>query len=437
MIIVETLEQIKIFFLYWDKEPCVIFPIWSDLDKHPMNTDISFLYVRFVDQESDQGDVPMDFILPFNHNDCRKLNINLSHSTQKKKVFNKKGLLQTDLCIQNMYDYQTEEYFEKNEPYIINDKLEPLTNFYTRLGLSDNLGKSIPIMKWMELLRGITDDYFKPISWIEFSDSWVDGTLIPTLSQIEKRGFHVVRKNFIDRFPNAVKQLTVDDYGDKVYTEYNPYTITSRPSNRHGGVNYGALNKSDGTREIFIPREGTLFLQLDYDAYHVRIIADMIGYELPPTSAHQWLAEQYGCGYKESKGRTFKIIYGGVTDEDRKIEFFNQLDIYIQKWWVQTQMNGYILTPKGRKINLDWIEDITPQKAYNYLLQATETELNIDVIKSLYENGIENLCLYSYDAFLFEYGTNQTTCEAKRIKEILESNGFPVNASWGVNYSLV
>ena len=74
-----------------------------------------------------------------------------------------------------------------------------------------------------------------------------------------------------------------------VYTEYNPYTITSRPSNRHGGVNFSALNKKDGSRESFIPPDGSLFLQFDYDNYHVRLIGKLIKYKLPDTSVHQWL----------------------------------------------------------------------------------------------------------------------------------------------------
>ena len=39
-----------------------------------------------------------------------------------------------------------------------------------------------------------------------------------------------------------------------VYSEYNPYTTTGRPSNRFGGTNFAALNKTDGSREKYISR---------------------------------------------------------------------------------------------------------------------------------------------------------------------------------------
>ena len=42
--------------------------------------------------------------------------------------------------------------------------------------------------------------------------------------------------------------------------------------------------------------------------YHVRLIGKMIGYDLPDTSVHQWLTDQYGVDYDESKGRTFRIL---------------------------------------------------------------------------------------------------------------------------------
>ena len=99
-------------------------------------------------------------------------------------------------------------------------------------------------------------------------------------------GLEVDRKKFLDRWKDNEKSLK----GNRTFTEYNPYTITSRPSNRHLGINYSALNKKDGSRECFIPQEGKKFVQFDYDAHHVRIIGKLIGYDLPDTSVHQWLS---------------------------------------------------------------------------------------------------------------------------------------------------
>jgi len=418
MIIVETNKEKDQFLEYWNNEESKIIPIWEDLDRHPMTNGLSFLYVRFSN---------LDFILPFNHNDCEKLEIDLSTSNQTKWIWNKKGFLQTDIKVNNLKDVQTSLFFEKFQLYNIESKLEGLTNFYYRLGIRDGLGKSISIMKWGEVLQGIVGEWD-----IKDTNNWVDETMIPLLSDIERKGIQVDREKFFDRWPDNKKSL----WFSHTFTEYNPYTITSRPSNRHLGINYGALNKSDGSRDIFVPKKGKLFLQFDYDAYHVRIIGKLIKYDLPDTSVHQWLADQYGCDYGESKGRTFRILYGGVSDEDRKIPFFDKVDRFISKMQEESIRNGYLQTPKGRKIPLEWIENPNSQKFFNYILQATETEFNIEVMNKLKTLQLPLPILYTYDSFLFEF--DETEVETiKKVKSVLESYGFPVKADWGSDYGKV
>jgi hypothetical protein len=418
MIIVETNKEKEQFLEYWNNEESKIIPIWEDLERHPMNNRLSFLYVRFPN---------MDFILPFNHNDCERLTMDLSLSTQPKWIWDKKGFLQADIEIKNLKDVQTSLFFERFEIYDIQSKLEGLTNFYYRLGIRDGLGKSIPIMKWGEVLREIVGEWD-----IKHTNNWVDETMIPLLSDIERKGIQVDTEKFIDRWANHQKHILLGN----VFTEYNPYTITSRPSNRHGGINFSALNKKDGSREAFIPRDGKLFLQFDYDAYHVRIIGKLIKYKLPDTSVHQWLADQYGCDYGESKGRTFRILYGGVSDEDRKIPFFDKVDTFIRKMQEEAIKNGYIQTPKGRRIPLGRIEQPNGQKFFNYLLQATETEFNIEVMDKLKKEGLPLPILYTYDSFLFEFDESEVET-IKKIKSVLESYGFPVKADWGSDYSKI
>ena len=418
MIIVETNKEKDQFLDYWNNEESTIIPIWEDLERHPITNGLSFLYVRFRN---------LDFILPFNHNDCEKLEIDLSTSNQAKWIWNKKGFLQTDIEVKNLKDVQTSLFFEQNKLYDIQSKLEVLTNFYYRLGMRDYLGKSIPIMKWGEVLRGIVDEWN-----LNDTIKWVDETMIPILSDIERKGIQVDREKFFDRWPDNRKSL----WFSRTFTEYNPYTITSRPSNRHLGINYGALNKKDGSRDVFVPRKGKLFLQFDYDAYHVRIIAKLIKYKLPDTSVHQWLADQYGCSYDESKGRTFRILYGGVSDEDRKIPFFDKVDMFIRKMQQEAVRNGYLQTPKGRKIPLGWIEKPNGQKFFNYILQATETEFNIEVLNKLKKLQLPLPILYTYDSFLFEFDDSEVET-IKLVKSVLESYGFPVKADWGKNYGEV
>ena len=418
MIVENNIEK-EHFLEYWNNEESIVIPIWEDLERHPMTCDVSFLYVRFKN---------LDFIIPFKHNDCESIEIDLSKSTQPKWVWNKKALLQTNLNIKNQKDIQASIFFNENKLYSFGDKLEGLTNFYNRLGIRDSLGKSISIMRFIEVLRGVSNEFGN----LRTTNDWIDDTMIPILSDIERYGVGVDREKFFDRWPSNQKSL----WFSRAFTEYNPYTITSRPSNRHLGINYGALNKKDGSREVFVPKEGKSFVQFDYDAYHVRLIAKMIGYKLPNTSVHQWLADQYGCSYDESKGRTFRILYGGVSDEDRKIPFFDKVDKFIHKMHLNSVSKGYIETTKGRKIPLGWIEQPTAQKYFNYFLQATETEFNIEAMKKLKENDLPLPILYTYDSFLFEFSPDEKEM-VKKVKKVLESFGFPTKVEFGNDYSEV
>ena len=83
-------------------------------------------------------------------------------------------------------------------------------------------------------------------------------------------------------------------YEKIIYSEYNPYTSTGRPSNRFGGLNFAALNKSDGSRKQFISRfSNGVLVEMDFDAYHLRLIADKIGYDFPSGSVHEHMSKFY------------------------------------------------------------------------------------------------------------------------------------------------
>ena len=419
MIVVESNKERGEFLQRWNNEPSIVIPIWSDLEKHPMNNELSFLFVVMGKSI---------FILIYNHIDGKSHQLDLSTSTQPKWVWNKKGLLQMDTKIQNIFDISNYTFFSENRLLDFKPEEQPFISHYLRMGIRENLGKITPLMKWGEYLKTIVDKLNLPTP----SRSWIDDTMIPLLSDIERLGLEVDREKFSDRFPHSNKHLK----GNRIYTEYNPYIITSRPSNRHGGINFGALNKKDGTREVFVPKPNHIYLQFDFDAYHPRIIGKMIHYPLPQTSVHQWLADQYGCGYDEGKGITFQILYGGVPDEMLEVPYFKKVKEYIDKLWEHGTEKGYVST-LNRNIPLSTIEDPNPQKLFNYMLQATETELNMEVMKRLAEKGMKLPILYTYDSFLFEYSVDEDTSRAKEIKETLESLGFPVKASWGLDYSKV
>lgn len=422
MVIVESNEEKKDFLYRWDNEASIIVPIWVDLEKHPMNNELSFLFVVIGDDT---------FIVIYNHVDGCSSNIDLSNSTQPKWVWDKKGLLQTNLGIKNLFDISSHTFFNHHNLLTLTPNEQPFISHYLRLGIRNNLGKVAPLMKWGEYLTTFVNQFNLPTP----TKSWVDDTMIPILSDIEEYGISVDTEKFFDRYPQATKHLA----NSKVYTQYNPYTLTSRPSNRFGGINFSALNKGDGTRQVFTPPPNHIFLQMDYDAYHPRIIGKLIGYPLPKSSVHQWLADEYGCSYEEGKGITFQLLYGGIPQEFEQIPYYKKVKEFIETLWDESTKKGYLTTGK-RRIPLDWIEGNNPQKLFNYLLQSIETELNMerlgDLLTFLKKTDIE-LSLYTYDSFLFSYPIDTDITQAKELQRIASMSGFPLKVSWGTDYSKV
>ncbi len=423
--IVENIGEVDELKRKLETEISLWYPMWVDNDKHPLNTDISFIFVRTVEDR---------YILPHKHTDALSLSKSLIegvlNTAGEKWVFQKKKLLQSLNVREGLNDIDTAHFLKSGDPIDHTAPLQHLVAPYLHKGYKEDVIQSIPILKLAEVIEGELKKHRREKTK---TYNWYNDIFLPTLSQIEQFGIRVDREKFIDRWPQAQKQLN----GDTVYTEYNPFTVTGRPSNRHGGVNYAALNKSDGSRDCFVA-DG-IFLQMDYDAYHPRLIGKMVGYELPDTSVHQWLAEQYGCDVGEGKGITFRLLYGGIDDEFRQIPYFDKVADFIEGFWKESVIKGYIQTP-NRHIPIGWVEQPNAQKVFNYLLQAVETETNVDKMVKILDyikgSGI-SLELYTYDSFLFDVPADVDKELIKGLKEIIEGGGFPIKASWGKDYGNV
>jgi hypothetical protein len=284
-------------------------------------------------------------------------------------------------------------------------------------------------------------DYFEDQSYtITTAHDYYD-FILRTLYNIEKNGLNIDHKIFNKHFKETL-------YTDKlVFTEYNIYTTTGRPSNRFNGINYAALNKEDGSRSAFTSRyKNGILVQFDYDAYHLRLLADLIDYKFPDDiSVHEYLGKMYfekdtlnEAEYQESKQISFKLLYGGITKDYMAVEFFAQVKKYTDLLFEKFTEEGYIESPlAGRKLYKKFFKDINPSKLLNYFIQIYETERNILIISSVDELLQDKECkliLYTYDSFLFDMSVYDENL-IRQIKETIElNNKFPSKLTKGDNY---
>ena len=432
MVIVEFQNEIDQIKEKLQNNTSIWFPMWVDANKHTLNNELSFIFIRCNGE---------DYVLPHLHVDALSIPLdtiqNLINSTTECHIIGKKKLGHTlDITDVNAHDVVSRYYVETNEVLDIVTPFEALFKHHFRNGFTEDWVRTTSLLKIVETIQQIVDKCGKYTTKTDNPNYiWLNEKVIPTLQKIEQFGLKVDTEKFSDRYsePHLI-HLTKDNI---IYTEYNPYILTGRPSNRHGGINYSALNKDDGSREVFIPHGA--FLQMDYDAYHIRLISKLIKYEIPHLSGHQYLADQYGTDYASGKAITFRLLYGGIDDEFRVIPFFDKTADYIEKLWIKTEERGYIQTP-NRRIPLGWIENPNPQKCFNYLLQSIETERNIEILDKVLKyisNSDVKLPLYTYDAFLFDFKEAPTAEWVTKLKEVIEEGGFPVKMKWGTDYGKV
>jgi DNA polymerase I-like protein with 3'-5' exonuclease and polymerase domains len=317
----------------------------------------------------------------------------------------------------------------------LNNEVIPIYREFYTMGIHQiknqfkfkNLHYSIPLTSWVETAEAFLqhcEHLYKTYDSMERNPAFqfINQVTIPTLANIEKSGIQ-----------------TTDGL---VYSDYNIYTSTGRPSNAFGGINFAALNKNDGSREKFISRfgeNGTL-VQFDYEAFHLRLAANMIGYQLPETSVHTFLAKQYyGTDditdemYEESKARTFALMYG-QTDDTGGVEFFQNIKEYSSKLWEEYRQNGFVLSKTGRKVTMP---DPSKNKVFNYMMQLIETEEAISRVENVCNFlGMMNskVILYTYDAILLDVHNDELDSMDK-VSELLSVGGYPVRQYRGHNYN--
>ena len=408
MIIVNTQKLFNQLKQHIQTKPFVLLQIYSDVKAHPQENRVSCYYVDFQDEQ---------YIVPIHHTEKYSLDYKAEVIQTDQTIYVsdiKKYKHNTLVISKDVRDMNWSYYLQHNKPYDFEQHLTGAHHHYNRLHYNkDDVNDLVPLVKHIEYLEPIAKNLYQ--SYEEH-----DQTTLLTLQDIERHGLRTYEK--------------------MVYSEYNPYTSTGRPSNRFGGMNFAALNKSDGSRKQFISRfNNGVLVEMDFDAYHLRLIGEIIGYEFPPGSVHEHMGKLYGLPYEEAKALSFKYLYGGITDEVSDNPFFSKVNDYIKLLWQDFQTNNFVESYiYNRKIYRKNLQDMNPNKLFNYMIQLMETENNIEILNRLQpklEQYNSKLVLYNYDAFLFDFDTKDGLDFLNMVKQTIECGGkYPVKIGKGVNY---
>jgi len=422
---------------------CTIIPIFSDSNLHPLNKN-NKLSVLYINVDNDQS-----YIFPFNHCDSTNLDNSLITTFSDIKIpiltFNRK-LLSDIINITKIFDVNLMNYYINNVPLDISDiRVNAIDVFNNRYHNLRNVNSFIPLTKHIEWCNALSGRLYSIANTFKsFNDKNMvhsynryNMDVIDSLHSIERNGLFV-SDDIVDKFNGRVKKHINNNI---VYSNYNIYTSTGRPSNSFGNINFAALKKSTGERSSFISRfDNGILVEYDYDAYHLRLIGSLIGYDFGNESVHEHFSKIYDVSYEESKQITFKILYGGIDKEiSDNIEFFDKTEKFINELWNNFKNEKEIKTYIYNRpmCNRNFI-DIDKSKLFNFYIQSMETEYNVKKIikiQELLKDYNSKLVLYGYDSFLFDIDTIDGKQLLQDIRSELESDGFITKIEYGKNYN--
>lgn len=427
--IIETEEQL-------DKLPkankCFIDIVALSEDAHPSLTLPSVLYYN---------DFEKGYIIPINHTegfslDFEKIKALLSDKSEVyvlDKKWHSYFIHQDTLNVIDVYSIMLNEEGKIED---LNCYTNVHRDFYHKHKYLESVNSIIPISKHYERCECMFEAIKPYVNRVKNLQWFHDYTTV--YKWVEEQGIKIDEKKFDKYYEPTWKANSIKD--GKIYTSYNLFNITSRPTNAFNTINFLALTKGDA-RSAFIP-VNDIFVEFDFDGYHLRLIANKIGFELPQgISIHTYLGQQYFNKkeltpeeYQESKKITFRQLYNGVEYEYRKIEFFNKVAIFIEDLWETMQYGKYIELPNGRHLRGS---DFNPQKLFNYYVQCLETVNNVkklQKLKELLETKQSKVILVVYDSILVDFSKEDGRETLDQIRDILQEDNYLVKVQLGKTY---
>jgi hypothetical protein len=396
---------------------------------HPALQNISLIYIRWI--KGHKG-----YILCINHSESLSLSItdilaklskvNNLYTLDKKAVLHHFPTLSPqliDVQLINSYQHFQEINIEQYESKVETD--------FKRKYYTESPSTLIPIAKHYEKYENIYDHIEQTINKISEdleSYAFLNHYITPLFYNIEKQGIKLSKEPFIKHFKTLPNPKFSVSKG-KIYTQYNLNTLTGRPSNAFNGVNFAALNKTNGERATFIP-ENDILVEIDFKAYHPTIIAKLAGYEFTG-NIYEQLSQQFPGSTPETiKELVFQQLYGGVRKDFQDKPFFSQVNDYTNQLWSN---EGAIGTQFGKRFTKQIIENPTPQKLLNYIVQNTETIFNVvqfSAVVNLLKDKKTKIILYTYDSILLDYDSSENLLNS--ITSLLK---FNYSTKSGQNYA--
>lgn len=397
------------------KENGIIIPIPSNPEIHPNLNKILGFYIKYTDGKSEYINI--------DHPDEPKNDFKLDEITfsNNSLILNKKlfmyNHIQGGLDLNSYMHYYFDDIIDHTEFYP-----KTIEYYVQKYYYMNDLFKIIPLSKLLEYADNVSEyvlKYYKPDkiqhNCIEYCNDF---------SEV----FH-----FIEKTKVFIQSEMKDQF-------YNWQTLTTRPSNTWNNLNFSALSKTSGIRDTIKSRfTNGKIIQFDYDAFHIKLLSKILDYK--------FLDHPYECiqkdlnlnmDYDKIKIKVFQNIYGTMLPEFLKHPFFKKIKNFSDNLYTEYIKNQTVESIFYRK-KFRSIEEPTPTKVFNYVLQSLETEYNVKKLKVLMpilQNKQSKLILYLYDAFVFDIHPDETEL-IELLKKCFETDNMTIKVYAGDSFGTI
>ena len=420
--LVENKEQLDVLINSSYREAFIEVIPYNDTI-HPSQTYVSLLYIKPL--EATKG-----FMVGIHHSEitnelitCKTSIVDLINKFEKLYCRDKKEIL---------HHFPIKTLLDITPPPTTYIRPSTKTHdlYYSKHKDNHELNLIIPIVKHYELCETIFGDLKANINREKTKyDDFFNSRVSVVFNAIERNGIRIHNKTFSEYFHEVDSEY--------VHTQFNLKTTTTRPSNKFKNVNYAALNKENGCRKSFIPRNNR-FVEIDISAYHPSLASRLIGYDFGDIDIHAHFATLYNVDYKKSKELTFKQLYGGVFENYRHLEFFKGIEEYVGENWTKFQKDGFIeCEVSGYRYLKENLQNMNPQKLFNYVLQNLETSTNVLILWDMLcilKGCKTKLVLYTYDSFLLDIDDEEEEI-LEKIRAVFDKYKLNIKEIEGYDYN--
>ena len=273
-----------------------------------------------------------------------------------------------------------------------------------------------------EISKSVFENYEKPKNYDFLHD------LSILLKKIESKKLNIKFDNLNFADSKVRRSISkIKNSSDNII--YNPWsTITGRLTTEKNSFPILTLNKE--LRSALSPNND-IYVELDYNSAELRVLLGLLKQDQPVEDIHAWIASNvFSDKYSrdQAKKKVFAWLYNPKATNKKLNHYFDRdkiNDLFYK--------NDQVHTPYDRTIH------VTPEKAVNYLIQSTASDLFLTSaikISKMLEGRKSYVAFCIHDSLVIDFAKEDQPIIQKLINEFSKTKfgDFRTNFSAGKNF---